>query len=403
MFEMVVSITILLYVMFAVIETNYLLKHGKSLGTAPSEMKYVEVCFEAAYMCEVLLRLFVHRSFFFIGTDKWWNMFDVCMLIGAIGELILSEADMPLNPMFLRFLRAIKIGRKAFRVVRLTKYVSDLNLMTKAFLQSLLSLTWCVFLLVGFITAYGLFFGQQFAHYLATEGYNIPATDKLKLLDGFGSVQSASMTLLKCISGGMDWGSVYSDITRLGTMNMIVFISYIVIVWLSLSNIITSIFLDKAMHLARPEANTRAMEQFKNNLSSARELAELFHMIAGHSETIDPKHHAECLSDVRMATLFESHGLDVTDIDTFLELLVEEEGASKIHIRSFVNGCLSLKGFARSIDLLAVKHKLVLLEVHMRQLILNHSCDTKDKSTSFSLCSEPLRNLASSSADVPHL
>jgi len=241
-------------------------------------------------------------------------------------------------------------------------------MMMQAFVNSLLALTWCVFLLAGFMLAYGIFFCQQFAGYLAQQDGTLSPAKVLEIRNNFGSVQIAMLTLLKTIAGGVDWGEVHSVVAYLGGLNSMVFVSYIVVVWLSLSNIITSIFLEKAMIKTKPEAQTRALDNLKENLASAREMVQLFHMISRNSETITPERIAACLEDVKVAALFETQGVEISDIGTFLDHLVEIEGAQEIHVESFVTGCLSIKGPARSNDLLAVKHKLTLLEKDLRDL-----------------------------------
>jgi len=110
------------------------------------------------------------------------------------------------------------------------------------------------------------------------------------------------------------------------------------------------------------------LEHFKENLASARELGQLFHMMSGEAETVTPQHLSRCLTDVKTASLFATHGIDISDVDTFLEL-IQENDEHEIHVRTFVRGCLSLKGNARSIDLLAVKHKLHVMEGVLNQLV----------------------------------
>jgi len=141
-------------------------------------------------------------------------------------------------------------------------------------------------------------------------------------------------------------------------------------VWFSLANIITGIFLQKAMHFAQPEAHTPALAQFKFSLSCARELSSLFRMFSGEADHISVEQLAECLEDIQVASFFQMHDLDVTDIDAFLELLTDKEGDGLIHLDTFVTGCLSLKGPARSIDLIALNHRLINLDRFVRSSLL---------------------------------
>jgi len=255
------------------------------------------------------------------------------------------------------------------RMLRLANHVSDLRIIAQAFVGSLMSLMWCILVLAVFSFGYGLFFCSQFALLLAEGGNSLSPYKRQAILDNFGSVGMAVLTLLKSISGGIDWGEVYSIVGNIGNFSAMVFLSYVFTVWLSLCNIITSIFLDKAMNIARPEANAKALEHFKDRLANAQELARLFHMIAGESEIVTPDRLRTCLQDVRIGSHMATHGIDLTDVDTFLELLTENQGTAEIHINTFVTGCLSLRGNARSIDLLTIKHKLQCLEELLQRLV----------------------------------
>jgi len=121
----------------------------------------------------VLLSFMVHRHFYLLNDDKWWNMFDVSMVLIGIGSQVVSGFNTSQSPMFLRFLRTAKIARKVFRMLKLTRFISDLRLMTQAFVGSLLSLMWCIFFLAGFTLAYGVYFCQQFAVFLVDEGKHV--------------------------------------------------------------------------------------------------------------------------------------------------------------------------------------------------------------------------------------
>jgi len=268
-FELAVSFAIGMYMICAIYETNWLLQNNVDFLQLPFELKLADLVFEGLYVLEVLLRLVVHRVFFFVGHDKWWNTFDFFMVLLAVASHLIVNFALGLNPLLLRFVRMVRFGFKVFRFLQLTRYISDLRLMVFAFVNSLVSLTWCVFLLGGFMLIHALFLCQQFAVYLAQDGNNLEPADKLKIQANFGSVHQAMLTLLMSISGGVDWGDMYEIVRLAGPFNATVFLVYIVLAWLSLSNIITSIFLEKVMHLARPEAHTRALLQFKEDLVCA--------------------------------------------------------------------------------------------------------------------------------------
>jgi len=371
-FEMAGSFVTGMYIIFAIFETNWMLKYPKNPMELPFEMHVAENIFEALYALEVLLRLVVHRMFFFLGQDKWWNTFDLCLSLSAIASNLMVSFATQMDPLLFRLVRVVRVSTKVFKFANLSRYLSDLRLMLNAFLHSLLALSWGVFFLAGFILFYALLLCQQMAFSIADPSMNFDPAAKLAIHKNFGSVPLACFTLLKSISGGVDWGDTYAIVRKTGQFNAMAFLSYIILAWLSLSNIISSIFLEKVMHLARPDTRARAIQQLQDNLESAREMCELFQTICDGSETISPEILNVCLRDIRVVALFEAQGLEITDINTFMELLVRIEGAQSIHIESFVTSCLSLRGYARSIDLLAMKHRLRAMEVHFIRALSEH-------------------------------
>jgi len=307
--------------------------------------------------------------YYFVNTDRWWNIFDFTMVTSIIVEHLIYAQDYN-NPLFLRFFRVARGVRRVFKIARLAKHINDLKVIVQCIIGSAFSMTWCILALAGFSLVYAIFICQQFAEFLS-ENQSVDIESRTLISSSFGSVQPAVLTLFKCVSGGSDWGPEYELVAVLGQFNSIVFLSYMVMVWFSLANIITSIFVQKAMDCAQPGAHARALEQLKCDLDKARELASLFRMISGRSDHISATHLAECLQDVQVRSFFEVNGLDVTDIDTFLGLLTDglEDDGQTIHLDTLVTGCLSLKGPARSIDLVSAGHRLIHIDGMLRRAL----------------------------------
>merc|ERR1712137_1249083 len=80
------------------------------------------------------------------------------------------------------------------------------------------------------------------------------------------------MTLLKVTSGGEDWGPYMDTIADTSFTNRVMFIFYILFFIISVWNIVTSIFVDKAMQLAMPGPLEKIANQRRADLQDAFEL-----------------------------------------------------------------------------------------------------------------------------------
>jgi len=133
------------------------------------------------------------------------------------------------------------------------------------------------------------------------------------------------------------------------------------VAWLSITNIITSIFIDQAMKMAQPDVNDRALEQRKADINTMHELSEIFKAIdVDHSQTISLDELRACLKDARIASFLDMVGLDISDAETFYVLLASQTGSSEIDLSSLVSGWLRMRGAATSIDLLSFQHRMVI-------------------------------------------
>merc|ERR1712228_1017213 len=94
--------------------------------------------------------------------------------------------------------------------------------------------------------------------------------------DNFGSVLTSMMALFQCMTGGEVWGPVYRLVSRSGPIYSSIFIFFITFMVFALFNIVTSIFVDKAMNLASSDIEYARLLRAREDMSAARKLVDLF-------------------------------------------------------------------------------------------------------------------------------
>jgi len=91
---------------------------------------------------ELLLRLLVHRIFFFVGANARFNMFDFVLVFFGVFEqaliFIRASQQFGANMTFLRIIRLTKLFR-AFRVLRVIRMLTEMRTMLAAIAGSLRS------------------------------------------------------------------------------------------------------------------------------------------------------------------------------------------------------------------------------------------------------------------------
>lgn len=361
MFEVISSLVICCNTLITIVDTNWQMQNESY--NSPAALQTLEMGFTSCYFVEVVLKILVHRCFFFINEDWKWNTFDFLLavlgLVDVFVTLFFSRATAFFSPVFVRIVRLLRVLKKVSRVVRLLQFFTDLRLMMQCVLGSIFSLFWSIVLLGGFFVVFSIIFVQQLTSAVVDNRGVFSRKESQSIHDRFGSVQLGVLSLFQCVAGGADWAECYTVVTLAGWFSTTIFLVFILLTWLSLTNIITSIFVDKAMRLAQPHRDQLLLAKRREELGSAQELRNLFsHIDRNNSKTVTKQELQESMKDDALSSYFELKGLDVQDISMFCDMLADMSGNGEIDADTFIAGCLRMKGLATSIDLLALHHEM---------------------------------------------
>lgn len=369
-FQQFIFLVIAVNCIYTVLDTDWHMQHLTDKRTFPN----VERVFLLIFCAELSLRLVVHRLYYFINEDMKWNIFDFLIIVLGVTHEILTFNDMNfVNPFFCRMLRVLRVSKKVSQLFRILPFFSELKLIVQCVVGSMSSLLCSFSIMLGFTCIFAVVLVQQMAVYLIENQHVLAADHVADIHKNFGSVARASLCLFQCIAGGTDWGTIYDMVQMSGTTAASAFVIYIVLVWFALQNIITSIFVDRAMHLAQPEVERRLLAKHKENLNNASELRRLFTLIdSNHSGHITLDEFRRCMQDERVASFFDIKGLPIHDVEVFFHMLASASGTVEVDIDMFISGCLRMRGQASNIDLLTFQYQNKRFEERMcRQM---HQC-----------------------------
>jgi hypothetical protein len=312
--------------------------------------------FTGFFALELLLKLLVHRGYFFVCGAWRMNWLDFILVLYSCLEAVAMKLS------FLRILRMFKMA-KMVRMLKALAAVHDLRIMIDCLLGSFFGLFWALVLIGVIMYIFALIFVQAFTEYLIEEGDSLSPVMRRDIENYFGSVSNAVLSVYMMLTGGIDWGDMYAllDITGViaGPACLVMVSFFTISVW----NIITSVFIEKAMQLATPTVRELVQRQKQQAKVDAHEVADLFSKL-DHDSTgfISRDEFREICADHEIQEFLAVRDLDLkhvsSDSDLLFDMIMENDfhdGATGTHREVSVGGlvrfCLHLKGKATNMDL----------------------------------------------------
>jgi len=352
-FKGAVSFTILINCICIGLQTQDGLQRRRETpgqGTNYSEpFQTFDSVFNAIFSVELVMRIIVDRKRFFQSKEKFWNMFDTLLVLQAVWD-ITFESISTAGP-DLSVLRVLRMARfvRILRLVRVMKQFQSFRVMVYTIMHSLLSLLWVFALLLFVIYVFTVFilFGvsEFFAYQVDTSSDQYAEIEKL-----FGSVEKGLLTLFMGISGGADWGDIMRPLMDIHVVYGLAFVLYIFFVIFGVLNIVTSMFVDSAQQVSMKDREI--MIQNEQAVERQRFLhIERFFMEADADASgfLSWEEFEGYLSDPDVRAYFKTMELDVSQAKA-LWILLDTDETNALSIGEFVEGCMRLRGNARSLD-----------------------------------------------------
>lgn len=391
-----------------------------SLGKGvPSWMETTDRILDGYYVIEMVLKLSVHRLYFFVNSEAGWNIFDLSLVaFSAVENLtrILASVQLEdgtnkqsLSLGFLRIFRICKLA-KVLRVFRTLRFFSEMRLMMDCIIGSFTNLFWCLAMMLFVMYVFALIIVQGLAGFLIVsqaEGEGLQKSYEDDVFEYFGSVGTAIVTLFQSTTSGVDWRDAFMLLVVSGWELPVVFVVFICIFTISVWNIVTSTFVEKAMKLAKPDMDGLVLEQ---NVQAAKESAELEQLFRPFATETEDGSLEICLKELQVAitqSRFRSalfvRGIDIKNLEVFFEMLSSLSEDGGVDLRTLVNACVRMKGFATSIDLQSLGFESKRMHLHLASLSeANEAALQEIKATLHGLLCSSGRQWMGAAADHAH-
>lgn len=351
-FESLCVLVIVLNSMFVAYTANWEMQNlGQGL---PTSFMWIENAFLTFYTIELILRLIVHRLYFFVNSDMQWNIFDTVLVTVAIvdfvaGLLVDSSGDS--NLVVMRILRLCKLA-KIIRAIRAMRFFKDLAVLMESFKSAALTLVWTFVFLLLVVYIFSLVFMQGLAGYLVVQADDWSDPDFTEGVHKyFGTMPVSMLSLYMAMTGGDDWSLYFGLIERAGIVYAGFFIFFVFFSHLAMMNILTGMIVEKAVGAAAPDRDELVLQQRAKSRQDAREFTHLCKMLdRQRTGTITWEQFKEHMQNQAMVEYMASLGLAVHEVELFFKIVA---GAIDlpVSIDQFVEGCMQMKGGATGIDM----------------------------------------------------
>mmetsp|Transcript_66846 Transcript_66846/g.157486 ORF Transcript_66846/g.157486 Transcript_66846/m.157486 type:complete len:582 (+) Transcript_66846:25-1770(+) len=327
--------------------TDWILMHPNE--GIPDSFQYADAGFVAFFMLEVGLRLIVHRLYFFINDNAVWNWMDFGLVAFSILELALSwSAGKGGNGtiMYLRVFRLFKFA-PILRSLRVITAFRELAMMMESFRSCIAAMFWSLVLLLFLVYMSALLFTQGVSDALTDA--SMTSDEEQVVREHFGSVIRTMLSLYMAVTGGNDWSLYYSILATTGIYQYL-FLGYTFFFAFAIYNILTGIFVERAVAANMPDREQQILQERKRLLEQADELRYLFECLdLDSSGFISLDEFVKCMKDPRIVAYMSSVGMSVHDVEYLFRVVANED--SEVEIDRFVDGCMAIKGSATALDM----------------------------------------------------
>eukprot|EP00931_Biecheleriopsis_adriatica_P061466 TRINITY_DN3695_c0_g2_i2.p1 TRINITY_DN3695_c0_g2~~TRINITY_DN3695_c0_g2_i2.p1 ORF type:complete len:595 (-),score=117.63 TRINITY_DN3695_c0_g2_i2:95-1846(-) len=312
-----------------------------------------------AFLIELCFRIVGYGKNFFHVFDWHWNVFDLLAVSTSLLEMLVLTT-LEVSGALLILARVIRVVR-IVRILRVIRLLRQLRSMTLTVLQTIPSLCWSVVLMMIITFMFAIVFTEACseARRKAAAGGAPESEEMLTLVNHFGTMESSTFTLLKCITGGENWGFPASSLaTHCGTIYLWVFMTYEFFMVFALLNVITGFFCSDAIDMAHDDKDQLIQEQLRDRDKYVAFFKDIFDaMDADGNGVITLSELDEFLFDERLQAYFQHLQINVLQAWTIFRLL-DTDGSGQVSLDEFVTGLLRIRGPAKVIDVRSIHHDI---------------------------------------------
>lgn len=358
-FELTVSVFVILYCMLIGLWVH--MNMTKALDTDPCIHPWIEpivkpimVVFFFIFCIEAALRIGAEQRDFFRGPNKYWNAFDIALLVINAVDLTSSDKEEgPLN--FLNRLRVLRVFRIARSIRALNHFAifTELRVMLWSCAACVESFIWAMLLFSSFIFITATFLEDQAVISLKQMSFEDEKSQALAdhrkaLVENWDGMYSGSKSLVFAVFGGDDWASIGASLFDLSPWMGISYSTFVIVSTVLVLNVLVGIFVQKTGQIGDWDRELALESANADHQSASNTYNMLFDEIdANDSGHIDVEEIKTRLSDQRVIGLFRHLDIDMDSMADDILTALDQNGDGHLSREEFIEGCRMLKGVAK--------------------------------------------------------
>lgn len=323
-------------------------------ANSSAAFEYIEHGFNAAFVMELTLRLVVERCGFFRSGP---NVLDAFIVVTSCADAylfkLLMGGDGGANLNFARMARLLKLV-KFMRAFRVAVLFSELRVLIKTLVSSMMALVWSAVLLGFIILGSGILLAQLAAGYILDVHKDYDSRVWVWL--HYGTAFRATYTMFEAtLSGG--WPTYARPmIEDVSSLYALFWILYVLVVIFAVIRVITALFLQKTMEAARGDEEMMMMQKMKDKDKFIKKIHEFLEEADEDGDGEMDKH--ELGHFLKHPNFQKSlHGLGLEQHEVVGIFSVLDDGDGTVGHEEFIAGCMRLTGGARAIDSVLIMHE----------------------------------------------
>jgi len=347
-FDLFSGVIILINAVCVGLETEWMTSNE---GNTSSEYTLCALLLNSWFIMELMLRIIADGLLFFLNDEWKWNCFDTLLVFTAIVDLCFSMLAIGAwQKQMSRVFRIVRLFRivRTLKIVRLLRFITEFRKMVYALAASVQNLVWSLLFLFCVIYFYAIWITQGVTYVL----YNSEGPVHPELYASYGTVGRSMHSLYMAITNGMSWGLLFDPLASADGMLAFLFISYVSICSLGVLNVVTSVFVESAMQSTLHHKDLLVADKARAKETYLQHVKDIFkQMDTDGSGSIDAGELKKFMQDesLELSSYFEALELNPSDTHALFKLL-DPMDMGEINIDDFCDGCVKLKGEAKSFD-----------------------------------------------------
>jgi len=351
---------------------------AKDPGAPTSEVSFfVNSIYTFLFTLELVLRIIARGLSMFCGPEWAWYILDVVVVSSSLFEFVLElalhQSGENTTNVFtnMRLLRILRIGRitRAIRVVRLVKFIRSLRALLYQIGNTLRVMVWSVVLLALIIFLFGLIFTDIASEYLARDPSEISQVRADFLALRFGGLEPSMHTLYASITGGLTWIEAVDCFSGISTIWGLLFEAYIAFCMFAVLNVMTGVFCQSAMESAEKDHELILQNVVQEKAKYFRAVRRLFAQLDKNADGgITHQEFEAAINDPSLRAVFDALEINAADAWALFQQL-DSDGNNHVDVEEFLEGCMILKGPARSIDVVCIKRDMAAVRSRFDQQV----------------------------------